>query len=212
LKRPGRFVHGDARDDLARGSFKICTHISDRTNKVVSAFWTWSANQSEVTMQELKIVPMSTAIAESVRSTMRAPVYGFPAHREQAAGRAPCRHCLKLIRPHEEELVLFTFDAFHGQGVPPMPGPVYIHAESCSPFVGNGRLPEEYRGQPLTFEAFGEDRKRVGEMLINKGDADAALQELFHDPAVIYAHARSTTAGCYLFRVERAEPGEYAGS
>jgi hypothetical protein len=163
-------------------------------------------------MPELKIVPISTAVAETVRSTMKAPVYGFPAHRESAVGRAPCRQCLKLIRPSKEELILFTFDAFHGQGVPPMPGPVYIHAESCAPFVGNGRLPDEYRGQPLTFEAFGEDRKRLGETLIHQADADAALQELFRDPAVKYVHARSTTAGCYLFRVERAEPSERARS
>jgi hypothetical protein len=163
-------------------------------------------------MQELKIVPMSTAVAETVRSTMKAPVYGFPAHRESAVGRSPCRHCLKLIRPNEEELILFTFDAFHGQGVPPMPGPVYIHADSCVPFVGNGELPDGYRGQPLTFEAFGEGRKRLAETFIHQADADAALQELFQDPAVKYAHVRSTTAGCYLFRVERAEPGERAGS
>jgi hypothetical protein len=39
-------------------------------------------------MQELKIVPMSTAVADTVRSTMKAPEYGFPAHREVAAGRA----------------------------------------------------------------------------------------------------------------------------
>ena len=30
-------------------------------------------------MQTLKIVPVPTAVAETVRSTMKAPVYGFPA-------------------------------------------------------------------------------------------------------------------------------------
>jgi hypothetical protein len=62
-------------------------------------------------MQTLKIVPMATAIAETVRATMKAPVYGFPAHRETAVGRAPCRHCLKLIQPNDEKLILFTYDA-----------------------------------------------------------------------------------------------------
>jgi hypothetical protein len=156
-------------------------------------------------MQELKIVPMSTAVAEAVRSSLKAPVYGFPAQRQPAIGRAPCRHCLKLIRPHHEELILFTYDAFHGQGVPPLPGPVYIHAESCAPFAGNGRIPEEYRGQPLTFEAFGENRERIGEVLIHKTEGDAELQELFQAPAVKYVHVRSTTAGCFLFRVERVD-------
>jgi hypothetical protein len=160
-------------------------------------------------MQKLMIVAMSSTVAEDVRSTMKAPLYGFPAHREPAIGRAPCRHCLKLIRPRAEELILFTYDAFQGQGVPPMPGPVYIHAERCAPFAGNGRLPEEYRRQPLTFEAFGENRTRLGETLTHaEGDPDAAMQELFRNSHVEYAHVRSTTAGCYLFRVERAQPGE----
>jgi hypothetical protein len=156
-------------------------------------------------MQTLKIVAMSSKIAETVRVTMKAPVYGFPAHRETATGRAPCRHCLKLIRPNEEELILFTYDAFHGQGVPPSPGPVYIHAESCAPFDGNGQIPAEYRGQPLTLEAFGGNRDRLGERLLKETESDYTLQEIFANAEVEYVHVRSTTAGCYLFRVERAE-------
>jgi len=156
-------------------------------------------------MQTLKIVPMATAIAETVRATMKAPVYGFPAHRETAVGRAPCRHCLKLIQPNDEKLILFTYDAFHAQGVPPSPGPVYIHAEACAPFAGAGQIPAEYRGQPLTFEAFGESRERLGEHLIKDEDGGGALQEIFANSQVQYVHVRSTTAGCYLFRVERAD-------
>ena len=155
-------------------------------------------------MPTLKIVPMPTPVAATVRATMKSPGYGFPAHRETAAGRAPCRHCLKLIRPAEEELILFTYDAFHGQGVPPSPGPVYIHAAACAPFPGDGQIPSDYHGQPLTLEAFGENRKRMGERLLEETDGEAALEELFRDREVRYVHVRSTTAGCYLFRVERA--------
>jgi hypothetical protein len=158
----------------------------------------------------LKIVPMPTEIAESVRTTMKSTGYGFPAHRQAPTkGRAPCRHCLKLIRPDEEELILFTYDAFYGQGVPPLPGPVYIHADACLPFGGDGRIPDEYRGQPLTFEAFGKNRKRVDERrideLIEAISPDEVLRELFEQPGVQYVHIRSTSAGCYLFRVERAQ-------
>ena len=155
-------------------------------------------------MQKLKIVAMPTAVADAVRASMKSPLYGFPAHRETAAGRAPCRHCLELIRPQEEELLLFTYDAFHGQGVWPSPGPVYIHAAACPQFRGNGRVPEEYHGQRLTLEAFGRNRERLGERLLQETDGREALEEIFARPAVQYVHVRSTTAGCYLFRVERA--------
>ena len=123
-------------------------------------------------MQSLKMVPIPTAVAENVRATMKAPTYGFPAQRERAAGRAPCRHCLKLIRPQIEELILFTHDAFYGQGVSPLPGPVYIHAEAGPVFVGHGHLPNDYVGQPLTFEAFGENRARLGEKGVEGTNGD----------------------------------------
>jgi len=155
-------------------------------------------------MCKLKIVPMNSEIVAEVRRTMKAPVYGFPAHREMTAGRAPCRHCLRLIRPQEEELILFTYDAFHGQGVAPMPGPVYVHAEGCAAYSGDGAVPDEYRGQPLTFEVFGANRARVAEKVVQGSGEDEALQEIFEREEVEYVHARSTSAGCYLFRIERA--------
>lgn len=154
-------------------------------------------------MSKLKIVPMASEIVEQVRKTMKAPGYGFPAHREVAAGRAPCRHCLKLIRPNEEELILFTYDAFAGQGVPPMPGPVYVHAKDCEPYSGKEVVPAEYRGQPLVLEGFGAERVRLEEKRVHGSGEEEALRELFERDETEYVHVRSTSAGCYLFRVER---------
>jgi uncharacterized protein DUF1203 len=155
-------------------------------------------------MSNLKIVTMAREVAEQVRSTMKAPGYGFPAHREVTKGRAPCRSCLQLIKPGEEELILFTYDAFYGQEVPPAPGPVYIHAEKCERYQGNGEIPADYLGQPLTFEAFGAKRERLGEERVFGGGEERTLQRLFERPETEYVHVRSTSAGCYLFRVERA--------
>ncbi len=88
--------------------------------------------------------------------------------------------------------------------VPPMPGPVYVHAEACESFVGNGEIPKEYLGQPLTLEAFAANRERLAEKRLLGGGEDAALEELFGREDTEYVHLRSTSAGCYLFRVERA--------
>ena len=154
-------------------------------------------------MSKLKIVPMASQIADEVRKTMKAPGYGFPAHREIAAGRAPCRLCLKLIRPDEEELILFTYDAFAGQDVPPMPGPVFVHARDCQAYSSEAPVPAEYQGQPLTLEAFGAGRARLDEKRVRGGEQEA-LRELFALEKTEYVHVRSTLAGCYLFRVERA--------
>ena len=155
-------------------------------------------------MNSFRAVAIPTEVAGSVRGTMKSPKYGFPAHKEVAAGRAPCRHCLQLVKLHEEEAILFTMDAFHGQNVPPSPGPVYIHAKECARYEGNGGIPETYRGRLLTLEAFGANRKLLVEVRTANGEEEAATQRLLANPEVEYVHVRSTEAGCYLFRLERS--------
>lgn len=154
-------------------------------------------------MSSFQIVAIPTEIAESVRKTGKAPQYGFPAHMEVAAGRAPCRHCLQLIRTKEEKLFLFTYDPFQDLGVPPLPGPIYIHAEPCERHIGSNSIPEEYRGRQLTFAAYGENRQLLKEVRLTAGNENEEAQRLFANPAVKYIHVRSTEAGCYLFRLDR---------
>ena len=154
-------------------------------------------------MSSFRAVAIPTEVADSVRATMKSPKYGFPAHKEVAAGRAPCRHCLQLVKIKEEEAILFTMDAFHGQNVPPSPGPVYIHAKECARFEGVEGIPETYRGRLLTLEAFGADRKLLEEIRTTNGEEDSAARMLLAKPEVEYVHVRSTEAGCYLFRLER---------
>lgn len=154
-------------------------------------------------MSSFQVIALPTEVAKRVRATGKAPGYGFPAHKEVAAGRAPCRHCLQLIRPKEEELFLFTYDPFGELGQPPLPGPVYIHADQCERKSGQHTFPEEYRGRALTLAAYGVDRKLLTEQRLSGGGEDAAAETLFADPAVKYIHVRSTEAGCYLFRLER---------
>ena len=155
-------------------------------------------------MTSFKAVPITTEMAEAVRSTMKSPKYGFPAHREVAAGRAPCRHCLNLVKLNQEELILFTMDAFHGLDVPPSPGPVYIHAERCTRYEGAGAIPGIYRGKLLTLEAFGADRTLLREVRAADSNEEKLASELLKNPAVEYINVRSTEAGCFLFRLERA--------
>lgn len=156
-------------------------------------------------MSSFQVVAIATEIAEAVRKTEKAPQYGFPAHKEVAAGRAPCRHCLRLIRVNEENLFLFTYDPFRELGVPPLPGPVYLHADQCERRESVDSIPEEYRGRPLTFAAYGVDRKLLSEVRLTNGNEDAEAEKLFANPSVKYVHVRSTEAGCYLFRLDRKE-------
>jgi len=50
-------------------------------------------------MEEFRVMAIPTKVVESVRETMSAPTYRFPAHSEIGAYVAPCRHCLGGIEP-----------------------------------------------------------------------------------------------------------------
>lgn len=154
-------------------------------------------------MSPFRVAAIPTEVAEQVRATGKSPNYGFPAHREIAAGRAPCRHCLQLIRQGQEELLLFTYDPFRELGQPPLPGPVYIHAKQCPRHPNGDVIPEAYRGRLLTLEAFGNERALLKEIRVSNGVEQKVAEDLFHDPEVQYVNVRSTEAGCFLFRLER---------
>ena len=75
--------------------------------------------------------PSTLNLLKQVRSTLKSPQYGHPAHVELATGYGPCRACLKQFRTGEEDRILFTYNPFEDLDEYPSPGPVFIHADSC---------------------------------------------------------------------------------
>lgn len=152
----------------------------------------------------MKIVALPTEVANEVRSTMKAPKYGFPAHVEVASDAAPCRHCLKTFVPGEDRRILFTYDRFAGVESLPQPGPVYIHADICERY-GDDRFPEDMRNSPRTLEAYAHGRKLTGTEYVADGNYEDSIGKLFANPEAAYIQVNSTTAGCFTFRIERAD-------
>ncbi|MGH9713060.1 MAG: DUF1203 domain-containing protein [Candidatus Acidiferrales bacterium] len=153
-------------------------------------------------MIPIRVVAIPTEIAESVRKTMKDPKYGFPAHRSVAAGDAPCRHCLQMISPGMQQ-TLFTYDSFDGVEKLPLPGPVYVHSEACERYPEDGGFPAGLRESPRTLNAYGRGRRLVAQEYVEGGNVDTTVERLLERADVDYIHVRSTTAGCYTFRVER---------
>ncbi len=151
-----------------------------------------------------KIVAISTEVADEVRETMRAPVYGFPAHKELATDAAPCRHCLRLIAPQVDDAILFTYDRFTGVEELPQPGPIYVHAKKCSRYDEQAGFPEELRGSRTHARGLcqGPTLHRTG-ICCCDGAFEAAIERLFSNREVDYLQVHSTTAGCFTFRIER---------
>ncbi len=154
-------------------------------------------------MPSIRIVAIPTEVAESVRATMRAPVYGHPAHTELVAEFAPCRHCLRLIAAGVDRGILFTYDRFAGMESLPLPGPVFVHAEPCLRYPEDAGFPEELRASPRTLEAFARGRRLLAQEYVTDGKMEKVIERFFARPDVDYIHVSSTTAGCFTFRIER---------
>jgi hypothetical protein len=155
-------------------------------------------------MPPIRVVAISTAIAEAVRANLKAPGYGFPAHAELATDDAPCRHCLRTIYAEKDRRILFIYDRFAGVESLPQPGPIYIHVDSCPRYAENEGFPEELRGSPRTLEAYAHGRRLVAQEYVTDGGFEPAIERLFSYSEVDYLQVNSTTAGCFTFRIERA--------
>jgi Protein of unknown function (DUF1203) len=154
-------------------------------------------------MKAIRVVAIPTDIVNSVRTTMRAPVYGFPAHAELATEDAPCRHCLRTIAAGVDHRILFTYDRFAGIESLPQPGPVYIHSENCPRYAADAGFPDELRGSPRTLEAYARGRRLVAQDYVADGRFEPVIEQLLERAEVDYIQVNSTTAGCYTFRIER---------
>lgn len=155
-------------------------------------------------MIAMRVVAISTEVAESVRNSMKDPRYWFPAHMSVAEGDAPCRHCLRVISAGTKQ-TLFTYDAFESVEKLPLPGPVYVHTEACERYPEDGGFPSALRGSPRTLNAYGRGRRLVAQEYVEGGNVDETIERLLGRGDVDYIHVRSTTAGCYTFRIERAD-------
>jgi hypothetical protein len=153
--------------------------------------------------QPFRVAAIPTKVADLVKSTMRSPGYGHPAHAELATGYGPCRHCLRDFQVGRERRILFTYDPFYGLEALPLPGPVFIHAEPCERFSESGGFPEDIRSHRLTFAAYGAGRRLLSEVYVDNRDVEPIIGESFARTDVTYLHVRDTEAGCYDFRIDR---------
>lgn len=153
-------------------------------------------------MTAFVVRPITPAIASVVRTSRRAPQYGHPVHEEIARGTGPCRECLRAFEIGVESRLLFTHNAFAGTPELAQPGPVFIHADACTPHAGAG-YPDGLRDIPIVAQAYGEDGTIGAPHALPSGDEDAVLATVFDDSHIAFVHLRHADAGCFVARVER---------
>ena len=129
---------------------------------------------------------------------------GQPALIRIAEGVAnPCRHCLDLIAPGDEKLVL-AYRPF----ATPQPyaeiGPIFLHRGRCDRYERDA-LPWWFEHlEPAIIRGYDRDdwiRYETGDVVPGR-QLTAACERLLADPATAYVHVRSKY-NCFQCRVDR---------
>jgi len=152
-------------------------------------------------MQNVRIVAITTEVAEQVRTTQRlrftasqltwrSPKTVHPAatacapSRQKTAGFFSPTIALPA-RSHFRSLALFTS----------MPTPASVMAKMA--------LSRGTAEQPRTVEAYANGRKLKAQAHVADGHFEPVIENMFADRGVDYLQINSTTAGCFTFRIER---------
>ena len=157
---------------------------------------------SAITRSRFAVRALPQEVATHVRETGSDPKWGHPVLTQPATGFGPCRLCLRTFTEGAELRTLFTHDSYAGVAEFPQPGPVYIHADDCDRFEGDG-FPPDLRALKLTFEGVAAGPRVVALERTDGDDVENVIEGLLALPTVDYVNIRNTEAGCFVARVER---------
>jgi uncharacterized protein DUF1203 len=154
-------------------------------------------------MTTFRYHPIDDETVRSVRETMRDAHGNELRVRISETDSAPCRSCLR-VTPLGTPLILFAHRPFTTAGPYAETGPVFVHADACTPYPGSSAFPDDFRSRILVLRAYDAQGDINDATLAAGDDAEAMLTRLFDDAAVVVVHARNPAWGCFDFAITRA--------
>lgn len=130
---------------------------------------------------------------------------GQAALRQTAEGLSnPCRHCLQLISPGDDMLIL-AYRPFDQLQPYAEVGPIFLHWKDCLRYESD-KLPGWFcHLQPALVRGYGHDDwiRYATAKVLPGAELEGACKQILSDPSVAYVHIRSKY-NCFQCRVERA--------
>jgi hypothetical protein len=147
-------------------------------------------------MNDFHIVALPEAVAADARRR------ALPRQTVTEAHSSPCRVCLEDAAVGEDVL-LFGYSPFSHDVPYRTVGPIFVHAEACTPFVAGAAATDALERRLLSLRAHAED----GTMLhcdVTEGTGLGALAaRFFEDARVAEIHVHHARAGCFACRLQR---------
>ena len=149
-----------------------------------------------------RIVPLLTEVAEAAR---RLAATGAPDHAVVTADAPtgyPCRHCLQWAQPGEE-VILFPYASIPAGHPYAESGPIFVHAEKCARYAATTEYPDNFRSHRV-LRAYNGKNDMIDAVALENGKPESVIAQLLENPETAFLQARSSTRGCYTFRIERS--------
>ncbi|MDQ1747305.1 MAG: hypothetical protein QOD07_1568 [Frankiaceae bacterium] len=155
------------------------------------------------------VAPIAPEVLAELR--VRDDAGRVPSRVQDHDGGSPLRCCLRASEPGET-LLLASYAPLRrwaaGRGIDPGAydevGPVFAHPKACAG-PAHTRYPDDLRGTPRVFRAYGVTGRIVGGVAVGPhDDPEPAIEGLLADPDIAVVHARAVVYGCFTFAVERA--------
>ncbi|KAL2783602.1 hypothetical protein BJX66DRAFT_344810 [Aspergillus keveii] len=115
---------------------------------------------------------------------------------------APCRRCLTDAKI-SETVLLTPYNPFHGSSPYTSAGPIFVHYPDCTPYICDGRVPEQQNRRTISIRAFDADHMMVDGVVVPGAELQEKLEDVFGDERVDYVHLHYAGAGCFALRVDR---------
>lgn len=119
------------------------------------------------------------------------------------ASRHQCRACLRLTEPGEG-FILLSYTPFTSRQPYAEVGPVFIHEKECRPYEEAREYPPEFPREAVVLRAYNERDEIEDAAFVGKGPVEDVIAALFEKPEIAYLHARNSTYGCFMFRIDRS--------
>jgi hypothetical protein len=151
-----------------------------------------------------------TALPRKVTSRIRRDLkddFGHTLSVRHDSSRHQCRACLHLTEP-DEGFILLSHSPFTSDQPYAEVGPIFIHEKECRSYEETREYPAEFPREAVVLRAHNERDEIEDAGFVGKRPVEQAIARLFENPLVSYLHARNSTYGCFMFRIDRArDPG-----
>jgi hypothetical protein len=161
-------------------------------------------------VETFRISPLSHDLISRIRREMKDD-FGHALSVRRDSSRHQCRACLQLTEP-EEGFIFLAYSPFTSDQPYAEVGPIFIHERECRPYEDTREYPAEFPREAVVLRAYNQCDEIEDAVFVGNQPVEQVIAWLFENTRVSYLHARNSTYGCFMFRIDRTgDPGRGDG-